>query len=93
VIFHSAILPYISPERRAAFARILAKASHSRDIVWLSNEGPRAIPELDALAPHRDRLRFRLGRTRLSNGHATRELLALGHYHGWDLEWVAHATP
>jgi hypothetical protein len=89
VIFHSAVLPYIPAKRRAAFPEVLVKASISRDIVCLSNEGPGAIPELDVLAPERNRLRFRLGRTHFSKGRARRELLALGHYHGWDLEWLA----
>jgi hypothetical protein len=89
VIFHSAVLPYVPFERRAAFPEVLAKASHSRDIVWVSNEGPRVIPELDALAPDRNRLRFRVGRTHFSKGRERRELLALSHYHGWDLEWLA----
>jgi len=93
VIFHSAVLPYVPTECRAAFPELLVKASYSRDIVWLSNEGPRAIPELDALAPNRDRLRFLLGRTHFSKGRTHRELLALGHYHGWDLEWLAQLTP
>lgn len=89
VIFHSAVLPYVAAERRARFAEVLVQESNRRDIVWLSNEGPRAIPELEVLAPTRNRLRFRLGRTRLSKGRARRELLALSHYHGWDLEWLA----
>jgi hypothetical protein len=93
VIFHSAVFPYVPAERRAAFLGVLAEASHRRDIVWLSNEGPRAIPELDALAPERKHLRFRLGRTHFSKGHARRELLALCHHHGWDLEWLAPAAP
>ena len=90
IIFHSAVFPYVSAERRAAFGEVLAKASHGRDIVWLSNEGPGAIPELEALAPQRNRLRFRLGRTRLSKGRGQPELVALSHYHGWDLEWLLH---
>jgi hypothetical protein len=88
VIFHSAVLPYVSPERRPTFCRLLASLSHERDIVWLSNEGPGVIPELDALAPESDRLRFRLGKTRFSRGCVRRELLALGHFHGWDLKWL-----
>jgi len=89
VIFHSAVFPYIAADRRAAFPEVLSKASQSRDIVWLSNEAPGMIPELDTLAPGRDRLRFLLGRTYFSKRRASRELLALSHPHGWDLEWLS----
>jgi len=37
-----------------------------------------------------DLLLRRLGRTHFLRGRTRRELLALGHYHGWDLEWLAH---
>jgi hypothetical protein len=30
-----------------------------------------------------------LGRTAFSGGRRKDELLALSHYHGWDLEWLA----
>jgi hypothetical protein len=38
VVFHSAVLSYVSGERRAAFADALAAASTDREIVWISNE-------------------------------------------------------
>jgi hypothetical protein len=89
VVFHSAVFPYVDSERRQAFVNLLAEFSHKREIVWISNESPRAIPELDALAPQQSELRFLLGRTLLSGGRITRELLGLSQPHGWDLEWVA----
>jgi hypothetical protein len=88
VVFHSAVFPYVSAERRDEFARLLAEQSAGRDIVWISNEGPGMLPRLDELAPHRQELRFRVGRTVLSGGRGRTELLALAHPHGHDLEWL-----
>src|SRR2546425_888140 len=51
VVFHSAVLNYVSPDRRQAFADTLAVASKRRDIVWLSNEAPGVIREVAASAP------------------------------------------
>lgn len=53
-----------------------------------SNEGPGVIPSLAALAPERDGLRFRVGRGLWEDGQVRHELVALAHYHGWDLEWL-----
>jgi hypothetical protein len=89
VVFHSAVLNYLSPDRRAAFSVSLADYSRRRDIVWISNEGPGVIPKLDRMAPDRPDLKFRLGRTVFSQGRGEAQLLALAHYHGWDLEWLA----
>lgn len=89
VIFHSAVLSYVSPDRRAAFADLLAGASTRRDVVWLTNEGPGVIPEITALAPPPSEFRFLLGRTRFTNGRRRDEFLALAHPHGADLTWTA----
>ena len=71
VVFHSAVLTYVSPDRRQAFADVLAEASGRREVVWVSNEGPGVIGEVAALAPPLPELRFLLGRTRFTNGKAT----------------------
>ncbi|MGH3331920.1 MAG: DUF2332 domain-containing protein [Nocardioidaceae bacterium] len=42
VIFHSAVLAYLGPEDRAAFTRTVSDL----DAHWISNEGPRVLPEL-----------------------------------------------
>jgi hypothetical protein len=89
VVFHSAVLTYVDLERRSEFEALLAHHSRQRDIVWISNEGPGVIPQLEDLAPDRSDLRFRVGRTRFSSGKAHRELLAFAHGHGRDLEWLA----
>ncbi len=88
VVFHSAVLSYVSPDRRRAFASRLADASTRRAVVWLSNEAPGVVPEITALAPARGDLRFVLGRTHLANGYRRDELLALAHPHGSALAWL-----
>jgi hypothetical protein len=88
VVFHSAVLTYVKPERRQAFAGVLAEASRKRDIVWLSNEPPGVVPEVSALAPPQNELRYLLSRTRFRNGQRRDELLALAHVHGADLTWL-----
>jgi hypothetical protein len=86
VVFHSAVLSYVSPERRQAFADVLADASKRRDIIWLSNEAAGVVPELPALTPS-GTLRFLVGRTHFANGQRRSEPLALAHPHGAELAW------
>jgi hypothetical protein len=88
VVFHSAVLTYVKPDRREAFAGLLAEASKDRDIVWLSNEPPSVIREVAALAPAQSELLFLLSRTRFVKGQRTDELLALAHPHGATVEWL-----
>jgi len=88
VVFHSAVLTYVSRERRQAFAALLADASKRRDIVWLSNEPPGVLPELAVMAPPANDLRYLLGRTCFTNGRRQDELLALSHPHGAELAWL-----
>ena len=88
VVFHSAVLSYVSPDRRRAFAEVLADASLRRDVVWVSNEGPGVVPEITALAPPAGELRFLVGRTRFTSGRRHDEFLALAHPHGADLAWL-----
>lgn len=88
VVFHSAVLGYVSSDRRKEFAMALADASKHRDLVWLSNEPPGVIPELTCLAPSASESRFLLGRTRFTNGRRSDELLAFAHPHGAELTWL-----
>jgi hypothetical protein len=89
VVFHSAVLSYVSRDRRPAFADVLAKTSRRRDVLWLVNEAAGVVPELTALAPSPPTsLRFLLGRTRFTNGQRRDELLALAHPHGAELAWL-----
>ena len=92
VVFHSAVLAYVAPERRRAFADVLAAASAGRDLVWISNEGPGIAPDLPDLAASRGGMRFVLGRTRFTRGERTDQVaLALAHPHGANLQWLASA--
>jgi hypothetical protein len=88
VVFHSAVLSYVSLDRRQAFAEVLATASKRRDIVWLSNEASGIVREVTARAPGLGELRFLLGRTRFTGGQRRDELLALAHPHGAELTWL-----
>ena len=87
VVFHSAVLSYVSRERRQAFADALAQASKRRDIIWLANEAVGVVPELPAVAAS-GALRFLVSRTRFANGQRRTELLALAHPHGAELAWL-----
>jgi hypothetical protein len=42
VVYHSAVLAYVTPDKRRQFASVLASLA----AVWLSNEGPGVIPDL-----------------------------------------------
>ena len=88
VVYHSAVLTYVSPERRQEFADVLAHASKRRQIVWLSNEARGVVPEMTALAPASDDVRFLLGRTHFDNGRRRDELLAVAHPHGAEMTWL-----
>jgi hypothetical protein len=87
VVFHSAVLTYVSAERRRTFADILAETSKRREVLWLSDEAPGVIPEITARAPAVRELRFLVGRTRFVEGRRHDELLALAHPHGAELVW------
>ncbi len=86
VVFHSAVLSYVSPERREAFASILAETARTRDVVWISNEAPGVVREF--AAPASDVLRFLVARTRFTNGRRHDEVLAIAHPHGAHMSWL-----
>jgi hypothetical protein len=78
VVFHSAVLHYVSVSRRRAFAATVA----GLDAVWLSNEAPGVLPDLpDEPAPRPNTDPFVLVR----DGHTA---LALTDGHGAWVEWV-----
>ena len=87
VVFHSAVLGYVHPERRQAFGDALRAASKRRDVVWISNEGSGLIPGIAALARARPD-QFLVGRTSFKNGRQRDELLALAHPHGGEATWL-----
>lgn len=43
VVFHSAVLVYLEPERRARFAELMASLP---DVTWISNEGAGVFPHI-----------------------------------------------
>ena len=88
VVFHSAVLPYVSPERRQAFAALLRELSKQRDIVWVSYEGRGALPHIDALAPSLKRGQFLVARTTLRAGSQEVRLVGIAHAHGSDFQWL-----
>ena len=92
VVFHSAVLSYVSPDHRRVFAAVLAEASNRRDVVWVSNEGAGLIGELAVLVPPPSELHFLLGRTRFTNGERRDELLGIAHRHGGELTWLEPRT-
>ncbi|HXZ72430.1 MAG TPA: DUF2332 domain-containing protein [Streptosporangiaceae bacterium] len=75
VIYHSAVLGYLSPAERGQFA----EAARGLDAVWLSND----VPQLpDAPMPAADEAPFQIVR----DGHI---LLAAADGHGTWLHWLA----
>ena len=88
VVFHSAVLTYVTGERRQAFADTLAEASKRRPIVWLSNEAPGVVRDMPASAPALSGQRFLLGRTRFTGGRRQDETLAVAHPHGAEIAWL-----
>jgi hypothetical protein len=89
VVFHSAVLAYVSQDRREAFVDVLAETSRGREVVWISNEGPGVVAGLAARAPAAPELRFLVGRTTFRGGMGNDELLALAHPHGLDMTWLS----
>lgn len=76
VIFHSAVLAYVAPADREKFAAVVRKL----DAVWLSNEGPRVLPDAGA------GLSARAGFVLVQDGTVAR---ALTDGHGAWLRWLA----
>ena len=89
VVFHSALFPYVGPERRQSFARIITEFSRRRDIVWISNEGARGSPHCSSLSPPPGPLQFLLGRSIAHDGIQNANTLGFTHPHGADLEWLS----
>ena len=91
VVFHSAVLGYVSPERREAFENVLADASRNREIVWVSNEPLGVVSRLAASPAADARLQFLVARKTFTRGVPTNELLALAHPHGSEMTWLPGA--
>ena len=86
VVFHSAVLAYVDEPSRRAFCTAMRHLVEERnDVVWLSNEGPTAVADLDLSAspepPPGTGAHFHLGRDGA-------ELIALTDSHGRWLRWA-----
>ncbi|MEL6890752.1 MAG: DUF2332 domain-containing protein [Actinomycetota bacterium] len=86
VVFHSAVLAYVDEPSRRAFCTAMRHLVEERDdVVWLSNEGPTAVADLDVSAspepPPVAGAHFHLG-------HNGTELVALTDSHGRWLRWA-----
>jgi hypothetical protein len=77
VIFHSAVLAYVPPERRRAFTTTV----RTLDARWIANEGPGALPVIAPPSPEPDRALFLL----TLDG----EPVAYSAGHGQSLHWLA----
>ena len=85
VVFHSAVLTYVSSDRRRTFAALLSAESRRREVLWLSNEAPGVVAGTPSSTSE---LRFLLGRTRFTDGRRRDEILAHSHPHGADVTWL-----
>lgn len=56
VVFHTAVMPYLPRERRAAFVERVRAAP----VRWIAQEGPGALPGVDVQLPDPDQARGRL---------------------------------
>lgn len=77
VVFHSAVLAYVAPERRDRFIRLVADLG----AVWISNESPRVLPEIAAkldVEPPEDRFLLSV------DG----EPVAITGPHGQSIDWL-----
>lgn len=82
VVFHTAVLAYLTAADRAEFTGAIGSLCH----FWLANESPRVLPEIAAQAP----ASLRDGRFLLSvNGRP----VAAADPHGAALDWIADPPP
>jgi hypothetical protein len=51
VVFHTAVLVYLAPERRAEFRERVRALAERRPTLWVSNEAPGVWPDVDAALP------------------------------------------
>lgn len=82
VVFHSAVLGYLSAGGRAAFAELMRRRS---DAVWLSNEGPGVVP---GLAAPLVRPANASGKSLFVLGVGGRDVAATSDPHGAWLHWL-----
>lgn len=79
VVFHSAVLAYLTPEDRSRFTDLMDELHRSTAVQWISNEGPGVVSGTDLI----DRSD---GRFVLAHNH---QPIALTGPHGQTLDWLA----
>jgi hypothetical protein len=81
VVFHSAVIAYLSPQEAARFQAMMTRLVADGRCHWVSNEGPKVLPEITATGPEHpeDEHGFVLG----VDGRA----VARTHGHGRSLLW------
>jgi hypothetical protein len=85
VVFHTAVRPYVPPERWQELDGLLAEHSQERDVSLVSFEGDGKT----RLAADAGMHAFVLERTTFSGGRARTEHFAKGHPHGSSIRWEA----
>jgi hypothetical protein len=81
VVFHSAVVAYLEPAARERFTALMRDLVGRGACRWVSNEGPRVLPDVTATAGREvPRARFVLG----VDGRA----VAFTHGHGRSLTWL-----
>lgn len=50
-VYHSSSVNYIPMERRRQLVGLISDAAHSRQLVWVSAEGPRVLPDMPVPTP------------------------------------------
>ncbi len=79
VVQHTAVIAYLTPERRAEFDEMMRAHVAAGDCRWLSNESPRVLPSVTATGPEPPGSRFVLGLDGTS--------VAWTHGHGSEFGW------
>ncbi len=79
VVFHSAVIAYLSPDDRDRFAALMAELVAAGRCHWVSNEAPHVLPAVTATGPEPEAPYFVLGVDGRSVGWA--------HQHGRALVW------
>lgn len=90
VVYHSAVLAYLTDEQRAAFGREIADLAVARPTVWLSNEGPGVvvdIPVPDGPVPPPPATPWWAGGAPFVLAHDGRPLATTGSHGDW-LHWT-----
>jgi hypothetical protein len=80
VVFHSAVVAYLEPAERQRFAAMMTGLVADGRCHWVSNEGPRVLPELVPPDVHIPFGRFVMA----VDGRP----VALTHGHGAELDWL-----